>query len=406
MKRVFFLNRYFFPDHCATSQLLSDLAFDLAAAGMDVHVITSQQLYDEPEARLPAQELIRGVHIHRVSTTRFGRAKLIGRAIDYLSFYVSARRALLTLIRRDDVVVAMTDPPLISIIAMQVAQRRQARLVNWLQDIYPEVALELGIPFLRGPILRLILYLRDRCLKNAACNVVVGERMAAIVAGRGAPSEQIHLIPNWTDDNEIRPIAHMANALRREWKLEDKFVLGYSGNLGRAHEYESVLGAAEIVKSDPNIIFLFVGGGHQFDMLARLVKERGLTNFRFMPYQNRELLKYSLAVADVHWVSLRPELEGLIVPSKIYGIAAAGRPVISIAAKDGEIAGIIGKHKCGINIEPGDSSGLASTLLHLSKNADDCREIGNRARTMLDSHFTRRQAVEQWRDVIIRAGRH
>ena len=405
MKRVFFLNRYFFPDHCATSQLLSDLAFDLAAAGMDIHVITSQQLYDEPEARLPAQELIRGVHIHRVSTTRFGRAKLIGRAIDYLSFYVSARRALLTLIRRNDVVVAMTDPPLISIIAMQVAQRRQARLINWLQDIYPEVALELGIPFLRGPILRLILYLRDRCLKNAACNIVVGERMATIVAGRGAPPEHIHLIPNWTDDNEIRPIAHTDNSLRREWKLEDQFVLGYSGNLGRAHEYETVLGAAEIVKSDPNIIFLFVGGGHQFDMLARLVKERGLTNFRFMPYQNRVLLKYSLAVADVHWVSLRPELEGLIVPSKIYGVAAAGRPVISIAAKDGEIAGIVGTHKCGINIEPGDLSGLASTLLHLSKNADACREIGSRARTMLDSHFTRRQAVQQWRDVIERAGR-
>src|SRR5688572_10727320 len=239
MKRVFFLNRYFFPDHCATSQLLSDLAFDLAAAGMDIHVITSQQLYDEPEAQLPAQELIRGVHIHRVSTTRFGRAKLIGRAIDYVSFYVSARRALLTLVRRNDVVVAMTDPPLISIIAMQVAQQRQARLINWLQDIYPEVALELGIPFLRGPILRLILYLRDRCLKNAACNVVVGERMAAIVAGRGAPPEHIHLIPNWTDDHEIHPIAHTANALRREWKLEDKFVLGYSGNLGRAHEYET-----------------------------------------------------------------------------------------------------------------------------------------------------------------------
>jgi colanic acid biosynthesis glycosyl transferase WcaI len=402
MKRVFFLNRYFFPDHCATSQLLSDLAFDLAAAGTDVHVITSQQLYDEPEARLPAQEVIRGVHIHRVSTTRFGRAKLIGRAVDYLSFYVAARRALLTRIGRDDVVVAMTDPPLISVTAMQVARRRRARLINWLQDIYPEVALELGIPFLRGPILRSILRLRDRCLKSAACNVVVGERMGAIVASRGVRPEYIHLIPNWTDDEEIRPIAHTANALRREWDLEHKFVLGYSGNLGRAHEYETVLGAAEIVKNNPTIIFLFVGGGHQFDRLARLTEERGLTNFRFVPYQDRAALKYSLAVPDVHWVSLRPELEGLIVPSKVYGVAAAGRPMISIAAKDGEIAGMVERHQCGINIDPGDSSGLASALLDLSNNADACSAMGNRARAMLDSHFTRRQAVQQWRDVIKR----
>src|SRR3954454_23453149 len=208
MKRVLFLNRYFFPDHCATSQLLSDLAFDLAAAGTEVHVVTSQQLYDEPEARLLAREVIRGVHIHRVSTTRFGRAKLIGRAIDYLSFYIAARRALLTTIGHGDVVVAMTDPPLISITAMRVARQRGARLINWLQDIYPEVALELGIPFLRGPILRSILRLRDRCLKGAACNVVVGERMGAIVAGRGVHPEHIRLIPNWTDDQEIHPIAH------------------------------------------------------------------------------------------------------------------------------------------------------------------------------------------------------
>jgi glycosyltransferase involved in cell wall biosynthesis len=372
----------------------------LAAAGTEVHVVTSRQLYDEPEARLAAREVIRGVHIHRVSTTRFGRAKLIGRAIDYLSFYVAARRALLTTIGRGDVVVAMTDPPLISITAMQVARRRRARLINWLQDIYPEVALELGIPFLRGPILRFILRLRDRCLKSAACNVVVGERMGAIVAGRGVRPEHIRLIPNWTDDEEIRPIAHIANALRREWDLEHKFVLGYSGNLGRAHEYETVLGAAEMVKSNPAIMFLFVGGGHQFDRLARLTEERGLPNFRFVPYQDRAALKYSLAVPDVHWVSLRPELEGLIVPSKVYGVAAAGRPVISIAAKDGEIAGMVERHQCGINIEPGDASGLASVLRDLANNADACSAMGNRARAMLDSHFTRRQAVQQWRDVI------
>jgi glycosyltransferase involved in cell wall biosynthesis len=226
--------------------------------------------------------------------------------------------------------------------------------------------------------------------------------MGAIVARRGAPLERIQQIPNWTDDEEIRPIPHTANALRREWNLEQKFVLGYSGNLGRAHEYETVLGAAEIVKNNPKVVFLFVGGGHQFDTLARLVKERGLTNFRFVPYQERAALKYSLAVADVHWVSLLPRLEGLIVPSKVYGIAAAGRPVISIAAKDGEIAGLVERHQCGINIEPGDSSSLASAIVDLSNNADVCAAMGSKARAMLDFHFTRRRAVQQWGDVLKR----
>jgi colanic acid biosynthesis glycosyl transferase WcaI len=403
MKRVFFLNRYFFPDHCATSQLLSDLAFDLAAGGSEVHVITSQQLYDDAEARLPDEELIRGVHVHRVRTTRFGRAKLIGRAIDYLSFYVSARRALLNFIRRDDLMVAMTDPPLISIVAMQVAKRRRARVINWLQDIYPEVALELGIPLLRGPLLSLILNLRDRCLKSAVLNIVLGERMRAVVAGFGVPSERIHLIPNWTDDEEIHPIPRTSNPLRREWQLEGKFVVGYSGNLGRAHEYDTVLGAAEIVKNNPDIIFLLAGGGHQFDALAALVKERGLNNFRFVPYQDRTTLKYSLGLADVHWVSLRPALEGLIVPSKIYGVAAAARPIISITARDGEVAALIEKYQCGINVEPGDANGLAGVLLHLSMHPDACAAMGDRCRAMLDSHLTRRHALAQWQDSLQRA---
>jgi hypothetical protein len=154
MQRVLFLNRFFSPDHSATSQLVGDVATDLVSCGHQVHVITSQQLYDDPRARLPPQETVRGVQVHRLTTTHFGRSRLAGRAIDYLSFYASAWRTLRIITQPDDVLVAMTDPPLISLVAMQVANRRGARLVNWLQDIYPEVAVQLGLPFLRGPILQ------------------------------------------------------------------------------------------------------------------------------------------------------------------------------------------------------------------------------------------------------------
>src|ERR1700694_2231566 len=143
MKRIFFLNRFFYPDHSATSQILSDLAFYLAAAGRQVHVITSLQRYDDPEAKLPSHEIVNGVQISRVATTQFGRSALVGRGVDYLSFYASAWRHLRNTIRRNDILVAMTDPPLLSIIAMQIAKRRGVHLVNWLQDIYPEVAVQL-----------------------------------------------------------------------------------------------------------------------------------------------------------------------------------------------------------------------------------------------------------------------
>ena len=148
--RVLFINRYFYPDHSATSQMLTDLATDLQREGLDVTVITGRQLIDDARARLPARECIDGIDVHRVWSSRFGRTKLIGRAVDYLSFYASAGWRLARLTRRGDVVVAKTDPPLISVIAALVAKWRHAHLVNWLHDLFPEIAERLGIGLVRG----------------------------------------------------------------------------------------------------------------------------------------------------------------------------------------------------------------------------------------------------------------
>jgi glycosyltransferase involved in cell wall biosynthesis len=256
MQRVIFLNRFFFPDHSATSQMLSDLAFNLAAAGREVHVVTSQQKYDEPKTRLAYRETINRVHITRVATSRFGRSALFGRGVDYLSFYSAMWRAVLALIRPGDILVAKTDPPLTSILAMRAAKLRGARLVNWLQDLFPEVAVQLGVPFLRGSVGRCLTSLRDQSLRAAVANVVLGDLMAQRVMSRGISPERVHVIPNWSDDEQISPISHNDNHLRREWKLEDKFVVGYSGNLGRAHEFDTILAAAELLRDDPRIIFL------------------------------------------------------------------------------------------------------------------------------------------------------
>jgi glycosyltransferase involved in cell wall biosynthesis len=401
VKRIIFLNRFFFPDHSATSQILSGLAFHLAAAGNDVHVITSRQRYDNPEAGLPPQEIVDGVQVHRLATTRYGRSALLGRGIDYLSFYASVWRRAHAVASKGDILVAKTDPPLLSALAMQVAKRREARLVNWLQDLYPEVAIELSVPLLAGPLGQALTHVRDKSLKAAAANVVVGQRMAERVQARGIAGERVHVIHNWSADDQIFPIAHRNNVLRREWGLENKFVVGYSGNLGRAHEFETALGASELLRSNPHITFIFIGGGHLTEELARAVKQRGLEqSFRFFPYQDRTQLKYSLCAADVHWISLRPEMEGLIVPSKFYGIAAAGRPVVAITSRDGEIARLVEQYGCGLVISPGDASSLAEGLNLLSADNERVTAMGRSARAMLEAHFTSRKAFEKWGQLI------
>src|SRR5439155_13976969 len=138
--QIILINRFFHPDHSATSQLLSDLAFHLAGAGRSVQVITSRQRHDNSDTQLPPRETIRGVEVHRVATTGVGGSGLLGRGFDYLSFYVAASRLAMRLANRGDIVVAKTDPPMLSLPAMYAARRRGLRLVNWLQDLYPEVA--------------------------------------------------------------------------------------------------------------------------------------------------------------------------------------------------------------------------------------------------------------------------
>jgi len=403
MQRLIFVNRFFFPDHSATSQILSDLAFHLAAGPKEVHVITSRLLYDNPQAILPEQETIRGVRVHRLATTRFGRKALLGRGLDYLSFYASLRMALLDLARAGDIIIAKTDPPLVSIPAMSAARQRGAHLVNWLQDLYPEVAQELHVPYIRGPLGNGLKLLRNTSLRRAAINVTVGEIMAAKVKAAAGADTKVLVVPNWTDDDDIVPVPPADNALRREWQLEDKFVIGYSGNLGRAHEFDTVLKAAIRLRDHPQIVFVFIGGGHSFEELMRRAEELHIgTSFRFMPYQDRSQLKYSLGVPDVHLLSLQPELEGLIVPSKFYGIAAAGKPMIAVIARDGEFAPLIERHRCGLVIEPGQAQMLADAIVKLERDNAVRVSMGRSARTMLEAKFTRRGALERWRSILDR----
>jgi colanic acid biosynthesis glycosyl transferase WcaI len=383
MARVIFVNRYFFPDHSATSQILSDLTFHLAAIGHEVHVITSRQRYDDPRAALPENENVNGVQVHRVASSRFGRAALSGRALDYLSFYRSVRRQLDTVARPGDMVIAKTDPPLLSLVLESTARNRGTAV--------------LGVPLIRGPALALLRGLRNRSLRKTDATVVVGDLMARRIKGFGVPAARVHVIANWCDDETIRPAAGTDNPLREAWHLSGKFVIGHSGNLGRAHDFETVLGAAERLRNEPRIVFLMIGGGKHFEELAKAVKARGLENsFRFRPYQERAMLPHSLDVADAHWLSLHPALEGLIVPSKFYAIAAAGKPMLMIGDSEGEIGRLIRQHRCGTIIAPGDVATLTDTLRRWSGGSEAIIEMGGQARQMLDAQFTRRRALDQW----------
>ena len=398
---VYFINRFFYPHHSATSQLLSDLAFHLAEGGSSVCVITAQVCYRDGTRMLPALEVIRGVAIRRVATTRFGMPRLIMRAFDCLPFYFFATWEALRLARKGDVIVAKTDPPLIGVFAMAVARLRGARFVNWLQDVFPEVAAGVGVALGKRPFGSMIAAVRDRSLRAADCNVALGERMAEFVLSRGVDRRRVRVIHNWADDEAITPIAASTNRFTAQFGLHGRFVVGYSGNLGRAHHFDTILDAAHLLRHDSRVMFLVVGYGIQLAAVKEAVARRGLCAFLFLPYQPRERLAYSLNAAQLHLVTLSPQLEGLVVPSKFYGIAAAGRPVAFIGDKDGEIARVVSRHGCGRTFEVGESDGLADYIRTLAAHPEEAARQGRNARAALERHYSKAAAFGLWKETLL-----
>lgn len=397
---VIFVNRYYRPDLSATSQMAGDVAGGLAARGVMVRVVTSAQRHDDATARLPPRQVIDGVGVYRVATTRFGRGGLAGRAMDYLTFHLSAAWQVLRLARRGDVVVACTDPPLLSVSLALPAAIAGARRVNWLHDIFPETASALGVVRANGGVDGLLRILRNLSLRGASANVVLGEHMARRVAAMGVAPRRIRIVHNFADGAVIRPEPPTRNPLRTEWNLRDRFVVGYSGNLGRAHEFDTILAAAEELRHREDIVFLFIGDGHRRGPLAAEVDRRGLRNVLFRPLQPLDALSHSLGVPDVHLVSLLPSLEGLIVPSKIYGIAAAGRPALFIGDPDGEVALLVRRHDFGTAVPVGAGARLAAEIELLAASPERWHHWSANARAAFERLYHRDAAVAQWLELL------
>lgn len=393
--RLVFVNRYFHPDHSATSQLLSDLLFSINLDDVQVEVVTSRMCYSEPSVTLPPEEVIHGIYVHRIWTTRFGRGNLVGRSLDYLSFYLSAFMVMLHRYRKYDLLVAKTDPPLISVIVMLVCRLRGARYINWIQDLFPEVANELGVR-LTAPLTRLLTAIRNSSLRRAEMNVVISDRMGAHVLANGVEPERVRVIHNWSIDDSIEPLAREKNPLRERWGLGLRFVVGYSGNMGRSHEFDTLLDAADRLRYESEICFLFVGAGAKLDYIREQAASRGLANILFKDYQPVEMLRYSLTLPDLHCISLVPALEGLVVPSKFYGIIASGRPVLYIGDRTGDIASIVIANDCGAAYEIGDVDGVVDYLRALAADLGRANRAGRRARKMYDERFSREVPRRGW----------
>lgn len=388
--RVIFVNRVYWPATAATAQLLTDLAESLAVRGWPVEVVTTGV----------GDTMRNGVTIHRAGAgAELGN--MLARAREYRRFLSAASAKVAALARAGDIVVAMTDPPMLGP-RLDRTVTKGVRMVHWIQDVYPEIAAA-HFGFLASLALNPLRGRRDAAWVRAAACVALGDDMATLISEQGVPRGRISILPNWAPRELHTPAAPSeVAAIRQQWGLADKCIVAYSGNLGRVHEFATMIEAAAKLRSDPRIVLLFIGTGARFDEVAKTARQRGLGNIRMLPSVPRALLPNSLAAADVHLISLKPAYRQLVYPSKLAGILAAGRPAVFIGPADSEIATLLRAADCGTSCLPGDAESLARAIRHLANESQGRQNQGRRARELYEQRFHADAALVSWEALLRR----
>jgi glycosyltransferase involved in cell wall biosynthesis len=375
--RVCFFNRSYWPDFGATGQLLTELAEDLVRHhGCEVTIVAGYPLHRS--AGLPARETRNGVRIMRAAGTTCNPRRFAGRALNYVTYFASACWVALR-IPRPDVVVTLTDPPIVGLAAVLAAARWRARFVFMCQDIFPEVAMLLE-DFRSGAVNTALEHMNRFLVRRADAIIALGDTMKRrLVEGKGADPARVAVIHNWADCTALVP-GSKDNPFAREHGLADRFVVMHAGNIGMSQNLDVVLEAAERLRHHDAIRFVFVGDGSRRAALEARAREKGLASVLFLPYQPRAEMARSYASADVFLVSLKPGLAGYIVPSKLYSILAAGRPYLAAVEEACEVVDITERYRCGLLVPPGDADALAARILELYRDSPLAAELGQRAR--------------------------
>ena len=378
--RVCFFNRSYWPDDGATGQLLAELCEDLVARhGFEVTVVCGGAPGGARPGWWPvSRERRNGVEILRAAGTGLDKARFAGRAANYLSYFASAWLAGRR-IGRQDVVVSLTDPPIIGLVARRAARRAGARFVYLCQDLFPEVSRL--IEDFRSEAVDATLERIGRSLIRGADRVVaLGETMRErLVERRGADPSRTVVIHNWADCAALVPRPRN-NAFARAHGIADGFVFMHSGNLGFAQDLDTLLEAAALLREEGDITFVVMGSGARLATLEAKARALGLPRVRFLPRQPKEELSDAFGSADAFLVSLKKGLAGSIVPSKLYGVLAAGRPYVAAVEPACEVAAITTKYDCGLLAPPGDAPALAGRIFELYRDAKLARHLGDNAR--------------------------
>jgi glycosyltransferase involved in cell wall biosynthesis len=368
--KILLLNQTFYPDVVSTAQHLTDLALALKEQGHEVTVVASRRGYDNPDALFPTRETWRGIEIRRISSTRFGKKAKWRRAMDFASFLLNCCLRLLFL-PKQDVVVALTSPPLISFLAAWFTKLRGGKLCYWVMDLNPDEAIAAGW-LNRDSLAGRWLERFSRFSFRSATRIIALDRfMRDRIVAKGIAVEKISVIPPWSHDDHIHFDPAGRERFRARHGLQDKFVVMYSGNHSPCHPLDTLLDAARQIStldsqlSAQTVVFCFVGGGSEFKRVQAFKKEHALNNILCLPYQPLEELSGSLSAADLQVVAMGNPFVGIVHPCKIYNILTIGAPVLYLGPAPSHVAEILAELNADYPFavaQHGDISGMVGQI--------------------------------------------
>ena len=401
---LLFINQHYYPDVASTGQHLTDLAEHLVEDGFEVEVLCASARYLSGALESPKQEVHNGVSIRRVPTTSFGRGSHLGRILDYASFYLQVLVALFSG-RRYDLVVGLTTPPLLGVACALARAVRGQRYAIWSMDLHPDAEEAVGMVRPGSLLSRLLHGLNNYGYRNADLVVDLGRYMKARLVEKGVAPDRLRTVVVWNKKDEITPVAREDNPLVDELGLAGKFVVMYSGNAGIVHRFDEVTEVMTRLRDRDDIAFLFVGGGPRRKEIEAVIEREELTNARYLDYFPREMLDQSLSLGSVHLLTLRNEAAGVAVPGKLYGVMAAGRPIVVVGPGRSEPAETVLEEGVGRVVDTlADDGSLADrlerTILDLATDPATCAQMGLRARDAFLARYEADVACAQWADVL------
>ena len=391
----------FFNTYHPVGAFYENLVPHLAGLGVDVELVISKAEYRD--GRNLHQVLAKFPNVRCVQTPNLGLhaqrgvwAKLIISALYTISASLYALFG-----PHAGKNVFLTDPPLIPVLGLLLSKIRRQPYYCVVMDIQPDLAVKLGMVRKDAVITKLFSKLFALSLRHASTSIVIGRCMARYVTQMGIAAERIHTIRNWADETDVVPVVHKNNQLRKDQGWQDTFVVMYAGNIGIPQQFDDMLAAAELLRDEPHIRFVFVGGGARQSAVAAQIKCRDLQNVIMLPFLHET---YSLAeimsAADVHLVPLRTVCTGLAVPSKSYTILAAGRPMIYQGSKESEIAQMTVEENNGIFVAEGDVTGLRDSILAYYSQPELRQVHGDKARQLAEGTYSRQRSLAHYASVL------